>query len=550
MSDQKDDENLIPIDIIDRIPNVEDETFVPHTLVDDPDAGDGSVGRAGVEISPWRLHKLGKDKLGSISDPTGDDRKSQRTRRLHDASRKARTSTGRKHRKRAHVVIATLVVLAIACAAYAAASYMLEEWGGKTIPYVAGMSQTNAVEQLEAKGFTVTTEEVPSDTVSGHVVDVKPQEGTRVDEGTKVHLTIGVSRTVPEVVGMSREEARTTLEAAGAQNIRFETQVAAEEEDRVLEVSPSAGSVFLSSEEINVIVSQLPRMLDVVGEEKDLALLHLEREGIQTETSYEKGDAKQRMHVIRTEPGAGQAVGGEGARLFVGDPLIEVQRVEDYFDADAPHISEFLQGAGYAPKVGYKGQDDQLVARFANDEGISVSFVKEPWLHNIDSDQSGYGEVMDDSAHIEGVRLTIPLMRQVTKTVPQQDESGQTTEKTVTTEETVDSVMGIEKPTVGESTAKDVMKACGLENMQSSCTQSTIILPKGSATSGHAFYCCNGESAQNVWTILIKGTSTSGKLAATDIVVTCVPKSVYAAIDLTQYDNKVCNYVAYQDVFK
>lgn len=523
-------DSLIPIDTIEASSEDSDGPFVPRALPDDPDAGDASAAREGVEVSSWRLHTLDQDKLMSMAEPSGTDRKSRKTRRVHRASRRARTDKVRAKRNRMSLVAGLFVALLVAGGAYAAISYVYEQWGGKTVPSVVGLSQANAVAQVEEKGLTVTIEAIPADALDGRVVEVRPAAGERVEDGSEVHLFIGTSRTVPEIVGMSREEARAALEAMGAENIRFESRVTVEEEDKVLEVNPPAGSVFISSEEIKVIVSQLPRMLDVVGEEEGAALLHLDREGIAAQTQYERGTAEQRLHVIRTAPEAGQTVGGEGAVVYVGDPLINALRIEDYFDATGSHILEFLQAEGYTPSLGYHTEDGGVKARFENPQGFKISFLAEPWKHDVDVDGSGYSEVIDDSMHVEGVRLYVSLA----------DEQASTALAT----------SGLNDPTVGEATANDVMALCGFNGMLGSCTQSTITLPKGTGANGTMFYCCYGESAQNVWTILIRGTSSSGKLMATEVIATCAPQETYAAIDLRDHGGSICDYVAYQELYQ
>lgn len=531
MSDQQEaDKSLIPIETIDGANANTGKEFVPKALTDDPVVGDGSAAREGVKVETWRLHTLDSDRLVSVSEPEGDDRRSRKTRKVHRASRRARTDKGRKRRRWVRVVVALLLVAAIVGVAYAGITYSFEQWGGKTIPYVIGLSQGNATALIEEKGFSVTSEDVPSDAVDGHVVAVEPAEGKRVDEGSQVHITVGHNRTIPEVVGMSRDEARAALEAAGAQNIRFELRVTDDEEDKVVEVVPGAGAVFMSSDEVTLVVSQMPHMIDVVGEEESIALQHLEEEGIPAHSEFEQADADKRMKVVRTEPAAGEALGEGDATVFVGDPLTEVAHLNDYYDAKAPHIAEFLEANGFSQRMGHKLEGDRTAAGFVGEDDVAIGFVPEPWSHAIVLNQGENSDVMDDSAKIEGVRLVIP--------VPQSSASSDV------------EVFGIKNPTVSESTAKEVMRVCGFSDMLDSCTQSDVTLPKGTAIGGHTFYCCYGETANNVWSILIKGTSQNGKVVASEIDVSCVPKATYRAIDLAPCGDSVCDFVAFQDEYR
>lgn len=549
-------EAIIPIQTIDGVVGELGNSIVPQTLSDDPIAGDGSAGRQGVEVSPWRLHVLPKSPLENIAEPSGRDRRSRRVRRAHEQSREAREDSRRILRGRRRVVVALLLVVAVVCAGAIGVTYALEMWGGRTIPYVMGNTQTNAERLLKAKGFVVSTKTELSDTVEGHVVNVTPSQGKRVEAGTKVVLTVGKNRIVPEVVGKNREAARKDLKAVGADQIRFEERVTVGEKDKVLEVRPAAGSPFMSTEEIVLVVSELPVVPDLLGQEEGVALGHLEREGIPGHVEYERGTAEQRMRVIRTEPEAGADVGEGGVAVVVGDALIDPLRLSDYFDANGTKVAEFLQKEEYAPKMAHLTSDGHLVARFENAKKTSISFAKQPWSRSVLGDQTAYQHVMDDKTRIEGVRLTVPVesqwqekkVTQKTGTSTTASEGGQSNGTQMVRNDV--EAIGIKNPVVGELTANEVMAKCGFENPIGSCNQDTIVLPKGTTRQTAPFYCCYGEVGKRVWTILIKGATATGQAPATEIVVTCVPKSSFADTDLKSVGEKVCDYVAYQDIYK
>lgn len=509
--------------------------FVPQVLTDDPDIGDGSASRGGVAVSTWRLHKLKSDRLKSILDPEGSDRQSRKVRKAHDASRRARTERGRKIRRRLRVFIAFLLVALVVGLAYVGVTYAFEMWGGKTIPYVVGLTEGNAKAELEAKGFTVSSETVPSDTVSGHVISLEPHAGLRVDEGTAVHLTVSGGRTLPDVMGMSVDEAQSVLKDAGAKNIRLEYRPTRDVEDRVLEVSPAAGAVFMSTDEVTLVVSQLPRMINVVGEEKDIAMQHLERAGITATVEFERSTTAERMHVVRTTPEADQPIGDQGVKVFLADPLVEVAYLADYFDSTTPHAADFLTSQGFERKVNYVNSKGEAVVGFARKDNVALGFVPEPWLHTEPLTQGKNSGTLSEGTKIDGVRLVIP--------VPKPDTKAGAAPKSV-------EVFGIKAPTVSETTARDVMKLCNFQEMKDSCTQNDIKLPAGTNNTNHVFYCCSGETSSFIWTILIKGSSSSGKVTATEIAVSCAPRVSYASLDLSAHGGAVCDYVAYQDEYK
>jgi hypothetical protein len=275
-------------------------------------------------------------------------------------------------------------------------------------------------------------------------------------------------------------------------------------------------------------------MIDVVGQEEAIALSRLEKEGIAAHSEYEQSDSNNRLKVVRTAPAAGEALGEGDTVVYVGDPLSDAAHLNDYFDAKAPHIAEFLESKGFGQRVGFALEGNRMAAGFVNDQNVAIGFVTEPWSHAVSLSQGNNGDVMSESAKIEGIRLVIPIPQSTGQT------SGSSNVE----------VFGIQNPSVSESCAKEVMKVCGFSDMLDSCTQSDVTLPKGTGITGHAFYCCYGESQNNVWSILIKGSSTNGKVVATEIDVSCAPKATYHAIDLSQFGGSVCDFVAYVDEYQ
>ena len=528
------------------------QDVVPSTLVDDPVIGDGSAGRAGYPVSNWRIHRLKEDELVGVTEPEGRSRRARKARRAHAASRKARSGTRRKTRGRVRLFVAILLVAAIAGVVYAGVTYSLEIWGGKTIPNVVGLTQDKAIEELEKKGLKAESEEELSDSAEGHVIEVDPSMGERVADGTVVHLTIGKSRVIPKVKGKNREEAVAALEAVGATNIRFERRDVLDDRDIVLEVRPKAGSVFMSSDEVVLVVSQNPVVPDILGMSEAEAKDMLDREGIPSSFGTERLGVDERLKVVKTSPEVGESVGPDGVSVTVGDALINVLRLADYFDAKAPHINEFLVGEGMESKGGKVSDDDHISANYQNSSGDSIAFLSDPWSQTI---PDGSEDVMRDSAHIEGVRFTTAYTYAIERKPTDDQQKGNETAQNATAQRNVPTVeshssalLDIGDVSVGKSTANAVMDACGFYGMQDSCTQNDITLPKGVNASGRNFYCCYGENDGYVWTVLINDTSTSGA-SNVQVMATCAPKAAYTVIDLSAFGDQICDFVAYWEVY-
>lgn len=85
------------------------------------------------------------------------------------------------------------------------------------IPEVVGLRATVAQAQLEQAGFLVRMIEEPNDMSEGFVFRTEPSPGLRPPRGETVtlYVSLGNKATVPDVYGLSEEEARRQIEAAG-----------------------------------------------------------------------------------------------------------------------------------------------------------------------------------------------------------------------------------------------------------------------------------------------------------------------------------------------
>ena len=656
---------IIPIDTIEPFTDESSEAVVPRALADDPITGDGSAGREGVQVDGWRIHTLRNDRLAPMGEPRGRDRESQKAQRQRDLSRKARHKTRRSLRNYSRTGLAFLLVGAICAVAVLAVGYALELWGGHAVPNVVGLSRANAVAELAEAGFDTEVVSAPADEVEGHVISLDPAPGRRVREGSTITVTVAERRIMPDVLGMTREGATRTLEQAGAKNIRYEHLVLLKEEDKVLDARPAAGSTFMSSDEVTLVVGERPVVPGVRGLTEAEARDKLSREGIPIAgVAFEPAGIEGRLLASRTDPKAGSKSTEEGVLLLMGDPLVAVQRLTDYFDATTPHIHEFLEAGGLSQEVAHRNGDGHLIARYEDGLGGSVTFSYDPWSQAPARDEYYVTEIMQEGSHIEGVRMEVKSssykghMRSYRKLVQdggsrswddegleaqseaepalgaqsegasdeepglvaqseddedaptisrggssaaaedegegegetggaEEEEAGEPEHVEEDPDEEVPEDEGESEPTgesrwdktsshyeytsyfdddmpegevgksslasineevVGESCAQMVMGLCGFENMVDSCTQQSITLPKGVTSSGHVFYCCQGEMGRFVWTVLVRGSTDEGK-KVTEVVATCLPKVAYESVDLEPFGNRICNFVAYQDEY-
>ncbi len=130
--------------------------------------------------------------------------------------------------------------------------------GRIVVPDVTGADVGEAVAELEGAGLRVETGDVDSNEPSGTVVAQEPVSGVQVDRGASVRLDVSAGpqrTTVPELAGLSEEEARTELESLG-----FRVRVIEEPSSqpafvgRVLRQVPEAGREAPPGTQVTIVV--------------------------------------------------------------------------------------------------------------------------------------------------------------------------------------------------------------------------------------------------------------------------------------------------------
>lgn len=112
------------------------------------------------------------------------------------------------------------------------------------VPNVVGQDVTEATKTLEDAGFEVDTTEADGPEKEGEVTKQSPSSGTEADEGSTVELTVASGQnTVPDVTGLSRDEAERELEEAGFDTTAtlVDTEDIADD-GKVVSQSPSSGT--------------------------------------------------------------------------------------------------------------------------------------------------------------------------------------------------------------------------------------------------------------------------------------------------------------------
>lgn len=203
----------------------------------------------------------------------------------------------------------SIIIALVLCGAIAAfATYQMELWGGKVVPDVVGMTQADATNTLQSKGFEVRATQVKSDETEGVVLLMDPGRGARVDEGGEVVIHVAVSRQIPEITGLSREEAESALAGEGFDAVEFTTERSDEAEGTVLSVDPAEGSKARANTPITVVVAEPYTVPSVDGMTQEQAAAALAEAGYTSHVEYVYTEDYAQGTVLGTTPGLGERV--------------------------------------------------------------------------------------------------------------------------------------------------------------------------------------------------------------------------------------------------
>lgn len=163
--------------------------------------------------------------------------------------------------------VALAALLACFGTGYALAVYVIfpapgEAGTGTPVPELVGRRLAEAERELEARGLTV-AEVVPIPhprAPEGEVIAQSPLPGQWLRPGGAVRLGVSAGKPrnrVPEVTGLTAENAAAMLERAGFE-VRRREELAPVEKGRVVRTEPAGGTVLELPAQVRLIVSAGP----------------------------------------------------------------------------------------------------------------------------------------------------------------------------------------------------------------------------------------------------------------------------------------------------
>ena len=181
-----------------------------------------------------------------------------------------------------------------------------------SVPDVVGMNYGDAVQALNDVNLKATKQEVFSQKPVGQVISQDPPAGEQVVEGTEIVLDVsrGAKQVaVPNVVGMSEDNATTTLQQAGFEVSSTSAPSDSTPEGIVSDQSPGGGTQATKGSTVTITVSSGPSTTtvpDEVGQDKQVAIDDLKANGFKVDVqNVACGDPNQDNIVQDQYPAGG-----------------------------------------------------------------------------------------------------------------------------------------------------------------------------------------------------------------------------------------------------
>jgi len=226
-----------------------------------------------------------------------------------------------------------------------------------TVPNFVGDTRTAAEQSAQNAGLKLSFTEKPcEDQEKGLVCSQDPAAKSKLDKGATVALVLstGLPKVeVPDVVGMSEDDATAKLEEAGFEVV-VDTEVnASATEGEVLDQSPGDGSEREKGSEVTIKVAKQPQKVNVpnvMGMSCDEAVQRLKQDGLDGNCSGEEpvqDDSRvDKVAWMSFQPGETVDV-GTPIQMRVGKKQETQQPLPDVRNMPLKDARKALEDAGY-----------------------------------------------------------------------------------------------------------------------------------------------------------------------------------------------------------
>jgi beta-lactam-binding protein with PASTA domain/tRNA A-37 threonylcarbamoyl transferase component Bud32 len=283
--------------------------------------------------------------------------------------------------RRPRRVFPWLLVLALLTAAGVAGWYVFTQIQDQlnaskpvAVPVLIGLTETNAIAQLDRVGLEAEVEQGASTEFrQGIVAEQRPDAGTRVQRGDTVTILVSTgppTTEVPDVVGMAYDEAVEALDDANLEWRRRDV-FSRKPENQVVAQNPEAGAEVEEGTRVTLNVSKgrnLVGVPNVLDQTEESARAELEGEGFEVQVVEAPSSSTPEGLVSSQSPDPGtRARRGSTVQITIstGPASATVPNVEGQQRQAA---RENLQQAGFNVDVDRQSTDDPLLDNVVIDQ--------------------------------------------------------------------------------------------------------------------------------------------------------------------------------------
>ncbi|MGH2778305.1 MAG: PASTA domain-containing protein, partial [Actinomycetota bacterium] len=246
-----------------------------------------------------------------------------------------------------YILITLLVLGLLALGAFLLAN-LLGGGAEVEVPRVTGLSEEQATQRLENAGLEVDPRDRSHASVDeGDVFRQDPAAGETVEEGDTVVIFVSSGPgevTVPNLTGLTEEDARDALEAEGLELGNTRTENSDQEQGTVIAQNPGAGEQLNEGEAVNITLSSgvaLVQVPGVIGLGEGEAIATIEGAGLVAEVVRESSEEEEGT-VIGQDPEEGaEAEEGDTVRIVVSEG--EEFQMPDVRGQDADDAEQTLE---------------------------------------------------------------------------------------------------------------------------------------------------------------------------------------------------------------
>jgi eukaryotic-like serine/threonine-protein kinase len=264
-------------------------------------------------------------------------------------------------------LLAILLLAGAGLAAYFAYDRIQDELNANkpvSVPYVVGLREANAVNQIRSKNLTPQVQRKFDQNVqAGFVADQKPEEGTKIDKGDPVTVIVSKGKprsAVPDVVGKSESDAIKALSARHLDAKSFAVFSDTAEEDTVTAQDPPAGTRLVWGSTVRINVSRGPEPVSVpyvVGLSFDQASAQLRGAGFQVQR--QDVESNQPAGIVTEQNPRGNTSSSRGSTVTVRvSKGPSTSMVPDVTSQDQQTASASLRRSGFKVEVVRQPVDD------------------------------------------------------------------------------------------------------------------------------------------------------------------------------------------------